>query len=252
MSQAKLESTGVLYVATGEHYRREFAGSLASLREWHPFLPVTLVTDKSSGIEGITEVILERPAFSFIDKIRGLANCLYDRTLFLDSDTFICGDLLELFEVLDRFEFGGAHSPGRICSGSCYGIVDVPDSFAQFNSGVLVLKNTAVVRKLIMAWLNLYERDVTFFRSLAPAEADLLKFPQDQPALREAMYKSEARIVTLSTEYNFRTIFPCYASRPVKILHGRGACLREISKEINSITGKRVFIPGRGVVTASI
>lgn len=250
MSQPNLESTGVLYVATGDSYRHEVAESLSSLRDWHPSVPVTLVTDQLSGIAGVAEIVLENPDFGFMDKIRGLAYCPYERTLFLDSDTFICGDLSELFELLDRFEFGGAHSPGRICSGSCYQIDGVPDSFAQFNSGVLLLKRTAAARDLLKRWQDLYDQDIKFYRSLPSEEAAVLKFPQDQPALREAMYRSDARIVTLPTEYNFRTIFPCYASRPVKILHGRDANLREVAEQVNSVSCKRVYLPGRGVVTA--
>lgn len=250
MNQANLGPIGVLYVATGDLYRHEFTKSLSSLRDWHPSLPVTLVTDQLSGIDDIAEIILENPEFGFMDKIRGLEECPYERTLFLDSDTFICGDLRELFELLDRFEFGGAHSPGRICSGSCYQIKGVPDSFAQFNSGVLLLKRTAVVLNLLKEWHELYEQDVKYYRSLPPEESAVLKFPQDQPALREAMYRSEARIVTLATEYNFRTIFPCYASRPVKILHGRDVNLRDVEKQVNGVSCKRVYFPGKGVVTS--
>jgi hypothetical protein len=244
-------SVGVLYVATGDPYRREVQASLASLREWHPSLAVTLVTDRPSGLPGVEEVLLDSPAFGFMDKVRSLGRSPFERTLFLDTDTFVCGDLGELFDLLDRFEFAGAHSPGRICSGSCYRIAGVPDSFAQFNSGVLLYRRTGAVSRLFEAWQDLYRQDVDAYRSLPPEEASALKFPQDQPALREAMYRSDARIATLATEYNFRTIFPCYASRAVKILHGRHPALRQLAEEINAVKGKRVYLPGRGILTAS-
>lgn len=249
--QTTAASVGVLYVATGESYRREVQISLASLREWHPALGVTLVTDQPSGLPEVEEVLLDSPTFGFMDKVRSLGRSPYERTLFLDTDTFVCGDLSEMFKLLDRFEFAGAHSPGRICSGSCYRITGVPDSFAQFNSGVLLLRQTDIVRRLLEAWLDLYRRDVEAYRSLPPQHAAALKFPQDQPALREAMYRSDARIATLATEYNFRTIFPCYASRTVKILHGRHPALRQLAQEINTVKGKRVYLPGSGILTAS-
>lgn len=245
------QSAGVLYVATGDPYRREVRTSLSSLREWHPSLPVTLVTDRPSELPGVEEVLLDSPAFGFMDKVRSLGRSPYERTLFLDTDTFVCGDLSEVFDLLDRFEFAGAHSPGRICSGSCYRIAGVPDSFAQFNSGVLLYRLTEAVARLLEAWRNLYRQDVETYRSLPPEQADALKYPQDQPALREAMYRSDARIATLATEYNFRTIFPCYASRTVKILHGRHPALRQLAEEINAVSGKRVYVPGRGILTAS-
>ena len=126
----------------------------------------------------------------------------------------------------------------------------MPDSFAQFNSGVLLFRKTAAVRGLLGAWRDLYRLDVDAYRSLPPEEATAMKFPQDQPALREAMYRSDARIATLPTEYNFRTIFPCYASRPVKILHGRHPSPRRLAGEINEVPAKRVYLPGRGILKA--
>ena len=70
MLPAHWKPMGVLYVATGERYRREVPTSLLSLREWHPSLSVTLVSDRPANLDGVDEVQLGSPEFGFMDKVR--------------------------------------------------------------------------------------------------------------------------------------------------------------------------------------
>jgi hypothetical protein len=72
----------------------------------------------------------------------------------------------------------------------------------------------------------------------------------DQATFRVALYQSEVRFTVLPPEYNCRFVFPAYVQGPVRILHGRGPDLEGVERQINEVSGPRVFVPGIGVLTA--
>jgi hypothetical protein len=70
----------------------------------------------------------------------------------------------------------------------------------------------------------------------------------DQQAFRAALYKSKLRLATLTPEYNCRFNAPVCINGRVNILHGRHPNLPAVAQEINSQTGRRVFISGLGLL----
>ena len=62
----------------------------------------------------------------------------------------------------------------------------------------------------------------------------------DQPAFKEALYRSKLNTTVLTTEYNLRTPFPFYACKKVKILHGREPSLSKAALSINKELEKRI------------
>jgi len=48
------------------------------------------------------------------DKILPLLDSPFNRTVFLDTDTQVCSEFFELFDLLDRFDLAVAHAPWRI------------------------------------------------------------------------------------------------------------------------------------------
>jgi hypothetical protein len=247
----------VLYVATGERHIREAAASLRSLWRHEPGTLVTMYVDGPSrknlsgwGIppspSGDLLEIVEHPdpTYTWADKPVALSDGGEEdeRVLFLDADTRICGGIADLFELLDAFGLAAAHAPIRLDPrqpGSLAG--RVPASFPELNTGVIAFRRTAAVAELLERWRRLH---IETLRSLERGTVG------DQSTFRVALYESEVRFTVLSPEDNCRFVFPTYVHGPVRILHGRGADLERIERELNATSGPRVFIPGVGVLRA--
>lgn len=232
-------SEGVIYVATGQKYIDEACCSASSVKEKMPFLKITIFSDRFVSHDCFDDVFLiEDPQYSFIDKIKYMYLSPYQKTLFIDTDTYICSDFSEIFFLLERFDIAAAHEPSRIS----FPVKEIPESFPEMNTGVVLFKKSFQVRKFFSDWLDFYQRDL-----LQP-----IKPPHDQPAFREALYRNKLQIATLSPEYNCRCLRTVYIGGEVKILHAHESparfSLSKLSKYINQEIRNRVFIPGLGIV----
>ena len=237
----------VVYVATGERHLREAAASLASLRQHEPNLPVTMFVDPAGrptlsnwGVTARTGdaqlEILDLP-----DSTRSWADKPDEEVLFLDSDTRICGPIGEIFELLEAFDLAAAHAPVRLDRRQPPSLADrVPAAFPELNTGVLAFRRTAAVMRLLERWRRLH---LDVLRSIERATVG------DQSTFRVALYQSDLRFAVLPPEYNCRFTFPTYVHGPVRILHGRAPDLERIERELNGVSGARVFVPGIGVLT---
>lgn len=217
------KSVGVIYIATGEKFINEACESVASLKAKMPNIPVTIFANKDIKNSNFDQVIvIEKPDYNHVDKIKYMYASPYDYTLFIDTDTYISADFSEIFTLLDKFEMGVAHAPLNI-----RGFVNgVPESFQQLNTGVILYKKSPQVEKFFAKWLELYK----------PPNAD-------QPTFRQALYNSQLRIVTLAPEYNCRFPFFGVVSGTVKVLHGRHKNLPLVAEKINSGKGLRFINP---------
>ena len=230
-----MESRGIIYIATGRKFIEEALMSLTSVKKHMPDVPVSLFSDVEelvfsppAGLDSV--ILLENVTRSCRDKIRPLANSPYDRTLFLDTDTFLCRPVYDLFEMLDRFDIALAQAPDRYQ----YNLPDLPDCFTELNSGVIAYRRTPTVNKLLVGWEETYNR-------MLGEDDDSYR---DQHSLREALYQSDVQFFLLPPEYNFRTICPNFAGKhsAVKIIHGRHANLEKVATRLNSSEGTRVFL----------
>lgn len=80
--------------------------SVNSLRRSNPELPITIFSDYKeiiSSPEGY-EVIEINNDYGFLPKVLGMLNSPYEKTLFLDCDTYVSQDVSELFLRLDSFD----------------------------------------------------------------------------------------------------------------------------------------------------
>ena len=215
------KTLGVLYIAIGKKYIDEAQISAASLKAKMPHIPVTIFANEEVKTPEFDEsVVLNQPYYSNQDKVVHLYDSPYEHTLFLDTDTYICDDFSELFDILENFDLATVHAPTKI-PGTVNG---VPECYQQMNTGVILFKKSPEVKKLCEDWVKIYE----------PGK-------QDQPSFREALFKSNLRVATLTTEYNCRFPFPIFVSGTVKILHGRHPDLAWVDRKINSEKGSRVY-----------
>jgi hypothetical protein len=229
-----MSDRGFIYVATGAAYLAEARQSAESLRRHHPDTPICLVTDQPLATDALfTHVVLRtdverRP----IDKLLALA-APYARCVFLDTDTFVLGNLTPLFELLDSFELAALQDVNR---GWDYPLPGVPAAFTEFNTGVLAFRNEPAVHALFKEWRTHYD-----------ALLREQKLVNDQPAFRRAVYQSRLRIAPLPSEFHFLGNFPNAALWKVRLLHARGDYAR-MAREVNESLGARAYIPNVGVV----
>jgi hypothetical protein len=246
-----MTTRGVVYVATGKEYIEEALVSAASVRNQMPNLLVTLFCDQEVICPAVNDVVKIEVDPSFpgcAGKIPYIAASPYDQTLFLDSDTYVCGGLAELFDLLDAFDIAAAHSPTH----AIYRVDTAPDSFPEFNTGVILYRSSPPVHALFSSWAAIFARHL---RRLARDDIQWLRPADrrfhtlnDQGAFREALFQSRLRVATLSPVYNCRFSLPGCVDGAVKIVHGRGVDLSKVAQAINAITSRRGFEERRGAL----
>ena len=235
MSKKVLKKKGIIYVATGKKFVDEVLISARSVKKHMPDIPILLFTDLKEFVslppEGIDSIcLLNEPTHSCRDKIKPLQDSPFEKTLFLDTDTYLCEPVYDIFEMLDKFDIALAQAPDRYQ----YSLPNIPACFTELNSGVIAFRMNRRVKDLLAKWEN------TFFKMLKKDPSSY----RDQHSLRYALYHSTVRFFVLPPEYNFRTICPNFTGKHcnVKIIHGRHADLEKIASRLNFTSGARVFL----------
>jgi len=203
---------GVLYAATGRKFVAEAELSAASVKAIMPELPIALVSDCGSTSRDFdTHVEIKDAAYSFIDKILAMKATPFDRTLYLDTDTFMLGQVHSLFDLLDRFDLAAAFEPARFL----YAIIGVPNSFPELNTGVILYKSCPLIFEAIDEWHRLYKEEIEAMRLVDK------KAWHDQLAFTRMVFGSKLAFFVLPPEYNARILLPQQLSGEVKIVHSR-------------------------------
>lgn len=222
---------GVFYV-TDESYLAEAARSAASVKQHSSSLQMGVATDATT----VPDVFDHHHSISIESwdwdlRIRALRDSPFEKTLYLDTDTYVTEDLSMLFDLLDTFDIAAAHAPvRRVEKASNCGGSSPPDSFPEYNCGVLLYDKSPAVDELLSTWEDRYLK-----------YAETVPTVHDQPAFRDAVYESEVRIATLPPEYNCRLPFHGYASDDVKIVHGAADNIEAVADRLNSRNGPRSF-----------
>ena len=247
------KTKGIIYIATGKQFVDEAIVSAASLKKHMPNLPITLFSDldvKSSYFDNVIKI--KNPAYGFEDKVRCIGLSPYDHTLVLDSDTYICDDFSELFDLLDKFDIAAAHVP----FGRSPHIKGVSESFESLDGGIILFKKSSKVERFFSEWLRLYLRDKKKGHANL-ANTTLIKTDKEsyrkrmnskgvfnEPSFKEALYKSSLRLVTLTKVYDLRGRYG-YVNGAVKIIHTRRGnfnSFNSIDKIINHFIGPRLYM----------
>jgi len=232
-------STGVLYVATGADHVAEAVQSAASVRRNAPSLPIALITDMAppAGAFDLVEKT-SVPAYDRAVNIRALMQSPFERTLFLDSDTYVCGDMAGVFDILDHCDLAAVPEPTE----PCFTVNPVPACFPHYNCGVLLFARNERTRRFMNLWLDTYaQHNAIGVRNLQPQAGRHKKFLRNQPSFREALFVSDVRMGGLRAEYNCRTALFNAVVGPVMILHGRHRDFASVARRLNAWTGHRLF-----------
>jgi len=226
-------SRGILYMVTGEEYIEEASVSARSVADEMSDIETTIATDTLeadlSAFDQIIEYEFERKE---VDERTWLLNSTippdlspYDKTLFLDSDTYIAADVTEVFDLLDDFDLAMTPSPKRTQ------VEELPEPWHRFNCGVIAYRDTPEVNKFLEHWNKVY-------RERLPKQNS----PIDQPAFAIALAKSDLRWFNLPRKYNVRVPRRGQLSGEAKIIHGRHpAGLDQVADVLNQSHRHRVY-----------
>ena len=227
----------MIYVATGGKFIVEAEASLATLRRSNPSLPAALLTDASPAQADLWDDVMVYPGLQGQGARAKLHmdRAPWERCLFLDTDTMVCGDLSAGFALLDRFDFAGEHSH----SGHHYEAPGLPTSFPEINSGVLFWRKNAVTLALFERWRELYDADNKKYGGRK----------WDQNSLRQAVWESDVRFTNLPMSYNLMTYFPAALEGHVVVAHGRSMKnLERVRDRLDVSDQLRAYVPGLGAL----
>jgi hypothetical protein len=183
---------GVIYVAYGEKARAEAVQSIASLR-LHNDLPVAVVSNKP--VSGCDHIVLADGGWKGREaKLQLYDLSPFDRTLYLDADTRVHGDISGIFDILgDGWDIAMTAST---CQGkAAMWHVSPPERFVTLNicteplslqAGVFAFQRNERVRELFDCWYEEWQ----MFKQM------------DQAALLRALYRAPARVWILGRPWN--------------------------------------------------
>ncbi len=229
--------TGFVYVATGERYVREARVSAASLRQHHADTRICLVTDQPRGERFWDDlVVLEQPCFGFRDKLE-MRRAPYERCVFLDTDTTVCGALSALFTILSRYDVCGV----QLSEGQDYAMEGgVPAAFPEMNGGVLGFRRGTATAEFFDCWARYYDE----FRALNQSAGYLYANVGDQKSLRAALWHSQVRHAAIGAEFNFIPFRLELVSLPVAMIHTRAPeDIASLARRLNARLGRRAYSP---------
>lgn len=208
-------SSGILYIATNEFFLDEAQRS-AKRASRVTDLPISVVTHREIEDDLFDEVIIdESPTDTFLDKPRNLLKSPYDETMYVDTDTYIVGDITGVFDCLeyaplavtiDAFE-------GALYDEDTWVDQTIPRSFPEFQTGVMIYQQTKDVREFIDSWKQNH----------SPPD-----YP-DQLSFRQTLYKHDTGISPLPLRYN--VLMGTSVNGPVKILHDSNRFLRDFNQK---------------------
>ncbi|WP_193140502.1 glycosyltransferase [Meridianimarinicoccus sp. MJW13] len=179
---------GFVFGASGDRFAKVADRAARSLRAASPGIPIDIYTD-SPVDESAYDMVHALGKSWFRPKFEALLRSRFERTVYLDVDIVVVGDISDIFDVLERFDVALAHVQNRNQKfARKTWRKPIPNAFPQFNGGLLGIRRSPEVTEMLM-------------ECIAALEAGA---PKDQPVLRELIYDSSLRVATLPPEYNSR------------------------------------------------
>jgi len=233
---------GYLYIAYGETFIKEAIVSAKSLRQVDPDAHITIITNKKfknnlfNNIRFIElQNITDRKDFKYrVDNI--YKESPYNKTFYIDTDTYFFYACRELFELVDYFDILIAPAPAD--THLVYRNKAPLEGYYPYNCGVIIYKRTIRCEMFFQKWNKIYKQKYE--------EKTFQNNELDQTAFMEALLDSEIRTYALPNMYNARLPFYIslnYEGCFVKLVHGRFSDYGKLKKRINNISKRRVWDP---------
>jgi serine O-acetyltransferase len=230
---------GILYSASGDSYVAEALRSArSSLR--HNSLPhlVFASADVDDGAAGVSIARFEPSANPYVDKIANMRRSPFERTLYLDSDTFVVDEIAHVLRLLDRYDMAAAYAPAY------RGLADpeVPPAFYEFNTGVLAWRASERMAAFMRSWEETYVAWLSGEPFPGAGKASRGR-RADQPAFRRCAWEHDVRLFVLAPEYNFRLGYPTTVVERVRVIHGEQDDYETLAARINDRERPRPWPP---------
>ena len=94
--------------------------------------------------------------YTYLSKVVGLNFTPFEKTIFLDSDTFITDKITELFDLLDFVDLATTLEYKLHTTGPHD--FKYRNIFPELNSGVIVYKKNPITLKIFKDWLTICEK----------------------------------------------------------------------------------------------
>lgn len=217
---------GYFYIAFGEKYIHEATVSAKSLRACSPEATICVMTS-GDDIDPVFDLVLNN---QYCNKIEGLLKTPFNRTFFVDTDTYFCGSCDKGFYLLDHWDVCMAEAPNEVDLSLDGTVVE---GCRPLNSGVIIYDTGSF--SMFQSASDAYKKD--------ELESPSLVRRRDQSYISESIMKSNLRIHVIPSTWNFRSCFFSVLKGPVKIIHDRGKNMKLIESRVNSRTGHRCWNP---------
>lgn len=165
ISKDKGKRCGVIYVAFGEPYLLQAMHSIMTLRQHNATLPVVVLHNCTERFMIPDDLNLTFCEFRKLDASGNLnrnfkssfhIHSPFDRTLFLDCDTEICGDISKGFDFLDHADIAIRPEPApfsmSVTESNPTEAENLTHMLGEFNSGVIFARRTSNALKVLDRW----------------------------------------------------------------------------------------------------
>ena len=232
---------GIMYSAFGEKYIaqavRAAGSSLRHNAVPHLIFSAGEVRDPPPGATVVRfEQISDAP---FVDRIANMRRSPFERTLYLDTDTYVVEEVVGVFDLLDHYDLALAQAPAY------RGLDDpeVPAAFPEFNCGVVAWRAGERVSAFLKSWEETYRewlvKDVLPGRHGGDHPSRTVI--GDQPAFRRCAWQHGMRVATLPPEYNLRLGIQTTVVGRVRLLHGHTEDYEAYAERYNRTLAPRTF-----------
>jgi hypothetical protein len=242
---------GIVYSCSGDAYVEEALRSARSSLRHNPIPHLLFATAEVEDEPGLSVVRFEPSANPYVDKIANMRRSPFQRTLYLDTDTFVVDQIVHLLALLDNYEIAAAQASGY------RGLADpeVPAAFYELNTGVLAWRAGERAQDFMRDWQATYEAwllDEPFpgagkasarriARSQATGRTQSLGGAADQPAFRRCAWQHGLSLFVLGPEYNLRLGEPTAVVERVRVIHGRHPDYGALAERVNEVHGPRIW-----------
>lgn len=191
-------SEGYIYLASNNvgginsiNYLAEAFYSAKSVKKVDPLAQITLFTDQEIENKDKVFTNIKVVKMSLRCKQEILLLSPYEKTILLDTDTYVNQSIRDLFQLLDKYEILGVsdYSRKRILDIKEY--MEIPYGFSEINGGMLAFKKCDNLTLLYNLWNSYYQK----YKNITP---------WDQPTLRISLWESNINLYVLPIEYNRR------------------------------------------------
>lgn len=233
---------GYVYIAYGRGHLAEAEESASRLKEIDSNNPVRLITNKPYHTLIFDDVKIENLNTNYLSgKVDMLGRHSYDKTIYLDTDTWFVDSPANLFNELNNYDILICPDPAE---------VPIPETeLVPYNTGVIGVSENQNTKNLFEIFRKYYYTFSSNFISYHP-----LQKKTDQPYFMMALRDSLVKVLVLNSVWNMRYRFYTDLCGSVHIIHGPKPNIgwNSLSCKINYFTGNRVWDPKKMRLISSV